>query len=193
MKKDIQYCRLLDGGIRPLLFFFFLLVVLQITTVLSFSATGKILSQKLDALKKIEGRYSFAIIGDSRVGKSYDNIYRNLIAQAMKHNPDFMVHTGDMIRSPNDKYWEHFKMISKAVTVPYFFTVGNHDVKDKKSEGFYKKRLDLPGNELYYSFPVGNSLFIVLDSKIPGQNQKVIAEQYEWLKEVLSSSGYKHI
>lgn len=175
-----------------LLIVFFLLVVLQVTVVLSFADTGKTLSQKLDALKNIQGRFTFAVIGDNRAGRSYDDIYRELITQAMKHKPDFMVNTGDMIRSPNDQYWAHFKEISEPVTVPYFFTVGNHDVKDKKSEGFYKKRVDLPGNELYYSFPVGNSLFIVLDSKIPGQNHKVIAEQYEWLEGVLSSSGYKH-
>ena len=193
MTKEKQY-RVLFRWWRQLslLIVFFLLVVLQVTAVLSFPDTGKTLSEKLDALKKIEGGFTFAVIGDNRAGKSYDDIYRELIAQAMKHNLDFMVHTGDMIRSPKEEYWEHFKAISKAVTVPYFFVVGNHDVEDKKSEGFYKKRLDLPGNELYYSFPVGDSLFIVLDSKLPGQNHKVIAEQYEWLKGVLSSSGNKH-
>ena len=58
--------------------------------------------------------------------------------------------------------------MSKPITVPYFLTVGNHDIHPKVpgSEKTYKEQVDLPGNELYYSFTAGNSLFVVLDSYI---------------------------
>jgi hypothetical protein len=56
--------------------------------------------------------------------------------------------TIDKVGSPNDKYGAHFKEISKPVTVPYFLTVGNHDINDKKSEELYEKQVDLPGNKL---------------------------------------------
>lgn len=168
------------------------LLIVSFTVVLSFADSGKSLSQELNALRKIQGKFTFVVIGDNKTGKGDDNIYHELVTQAMKHKPDFMVNTGDMIESPNEKHWAHFKEVSKPVTVPYFFAIGNHDVSDRKSEELYKKEVDLPGNELYYSFVAGNSLFIVLDTKIPGQNRDITAEQYEWLKGVLAGSGYKH-
>ena len=68
------------------------------------------------------------------------------------------------------KFWE----MSKPVTAPYFLTVGNHDAYPKvpQSEKIYKEQVDLPGNELYYSFTAGNSLFVVLDSYLDDQEKK---------------------
>jgi hypothetical protein len=60
------------------------------------------------------------------------------------------------------------------------------------SEKIYKDQVDLPGNELYYSFLAGNSLFIVLDSYLDGQEKKITGEQYAWLEDVLSHSRQKH-
>jgi 3',5'-cyclic AMP phosphodiesterase CpdA len=50
----------------------------------------------------------------------------------------------------------------------------------------------LPGNKLYYSFKVGDFLFVVLDSDIAGQEKKITDGQYEWLKRVLSAAGFQH-
>jgi predicted MPP superfamily phosphohydrolase len=168
------------------------LLIISCSVILSFAETNNTLSQKLDLLHKIQGKFTFVVIGDNKTGKGDDTIYRELIMQAMKQRPDFIVNVGDMIQSPNEKLWAHFKEVSKPVTVPYFFTVGNHDVSDKKSEELYRKQVDLPGNELYYTFAVGKSLFVVLDSNISGQNQKITSKQYKWLKVVLSSSEFKH-
>jgi hypothetical protein len=85
--------------------------------------------------------------------------------------------------------------MSKPVTVPYFLTIGNHDVsfsRKRSSEKTYKEQVDLPGNELYYSFIAGNSLFVILDSQLKGQDQKVTGEQFEWLEGVLAGSRQKH-
>ena len=60
-----------------------------------------------------------------------------------------MVNTGDMVGSPKKNLWADFWEMSKPLMVPYFLTVGNHDVNDLKSEKLYKKEVDLPGNELY--------------------------------------------
>ncbi len=78
--------------------------------------------------------------------------YSELVKRVMQHKPDFMVNTGDMVPSPSKSRWNDFWEKSKPVTVPYFLTVGNHDVNDKKSEELYKE-VDLPDNKLY-TFPM---------------------------------------
>jgi 3',5'-cyclic AMP phosphodiesterase CpdA len=80
------------------------------------------------------------------------------------------------------------------VHVPYFLTVGNHDahVEVAGSEETYKAQVDLPGNELYYSFAAGNALFVVLDSYLKGEDKRITGEQFAWLEQSLASSKLKH-
>ncbi|SPQ00875.1 putative Metallophosphoesterase [Candidatus Sulfobium mesophilum] len=146
-------------------------------------------SRKFETLNKIQGRFSFVVIGDTRSG---GNDYSELVKRVMQYKPDFMVNTGDMVSSPSRSRWNDFWEKSKPVAVPYFLTVGNHDVNDKKSEELYKEEVDLPGNKLYYSFTVDDALFIFLDSNIPGQDRKIAGDQYKWLEKVLSSSYHKY-
>ncbi len=157
-----------------------------------FAAQDQHIQQKLAALEKIQGRFSFVVIGDNRSG---DDIYRKIVAMAMGRKPDFIVNTGDMIATPGDKKgWATFWELSKPITVPYFLTVGNHDAHPKVplSEKRYKEQVDLPGNELYYSFVAGNSLFIVLDSFMHDQEKMIAGEQLKWLQGLLSNSKQKH-
>ncbi len=160
-------------------------VAVFLTTVSSNAET----SQKLEALGKIQGRFSFAVIGDTRSG---GDDCRELVQRVMAHRPDFVVNTGDMMSSPSRSGWAHFFEESKPITVPYFLTVGNHDVDDKKSEELYKEEVDLPGNELYYSFTVGDAIFIFLDSNMPGRDRKITGDQYKCLDQLLSSSSNKY-
>ncbi len=166
-----------------------LLLGVCLTAGLAYAETSKTLTQRLDKLKDIHGRFSFVVIGDTRSGG--DN-YGKLVARAMEYEPDFMVNTGDMIFLPDQTLWADFWQRSKPVTVPYFLTVGNHDVDEFMGEDLYKEEVDLPGNKLYYSFAVGASLFVCLDSNIPGQGRKITDGQYKWLERVLSTSGYEH-
>jgi 3',5'-cyclic-AMP phosphodiesterase len=191
MIKEEQYSRFVSLR-NWSLHFIAIFLSLQFTFALTAAEAQKTLTDQLSALEKIHRSFTFAVIGDNKTGKGDDNIYRDLITQAMKHNPDFIVNTGDMISSPRSKYWDRFKELSKAVSVPYFFTMGNHDLSDKASEALYRKETDLPGNGFYYSFDAGGSLFVVLDSKLPGENKKITDEQYKWLQKVLSNPDYKH-
>jgi len=157
-----------------------------------FASQDQQIQQKLAALEKIQGKFSFIVIGDNRTG---DDIYKKVISAIMERKPDFVVNTGDMIATPGDKeQWANFWAMSKPVTVPYFLAVGNHDAHPKVpfSEKTYKEQVDLPGNELYYSFTAGNTLFVVLDSFIDDQEKKITGEQYAWLEAVLLKSDKKH-
>jgi len=178
-----------DSGISPIRKCFIALVFVFLTFALSFAETHETLSQKLEALSKIHGGFTFAVIGDTRSG---GDDYFELVRTVMEHKPDFVVNTGDMVSSSNIARWSEFLEQSKAITVPYFLTVGNHDVSDKKSEALYKEEVDLPGNELYYSLTVDDSLFIFLDSNIPGQDRKITGDQYKWVEQTLAASDQKY-
>ena len=166
-----------------------LLLVVCLSAGAVYAGKVRTLGQRLDELKKIHGRFSFVVLGDIRSG---GDTYSRLVKRAMEFKPDFVVNTGDMIFLPSPKLWAEFWQRSRPITVPYFLTVGNHDVDAFMGEDLYKKEVDLPGNELYYSFGVGDSLFVCLDSNIPGQEKKITDEQYKWLKGILSTPGYKH-
>ena len=95
----------------------------------AFAVQDQQIQQKLTALEKINGKFTFVVLGDNRTG---DDIYRKIVAQAMERKPDFIVNTGDMITQPGDKeQWAKFWEMSKPVTAPYFLAVGNHDAHPK--------------------------------------------------------------
>lgn len=168
----------------------FMLLLLRTGMVLA--AQDQPLQQKLAALEKLPAKFSFAVLGDNRTG---DDIYRKIIGQVMERKPDFIVNTGDQIEKPGNRdMWANFWEMSRVVAVPYFFTVGNHDahVDVEGSEETYREQVNLPGNELYYSFVAGNSLFVVLDSYLKGEDKRITGEQFKWLEEVLKASQQKH-
>jgi 3',5'-cyclic AMP phosphodiesterase CpdA len=174
-----------------------ILLAILVTVVLavssSFAAQHQQIQQKLAALDAIQGKFSFVVVGDNRSGHE---IYSKIVALIVERKPDFVVNTGDMIKAPgNKKEWTAFWEMSKPITAPYFLTVGNHDAyaKVRGSEETYKQQVDQPGNELYYSFTAGNSLFIVLDSYLAGEEKKIAGEQLAWLEGVLANSSRKHV
>lgn len=187
--------RILNFGLRiaKLTAVFFIVFGLGMVAV---AAQDQQIYQKLAALEKLPPKFSFVVLGDNRAGDPVcDAVYRKVIAAALERKPDLMVSTGDQISKPGSvEHWKRFREMSKNVTIPHFLTVGNHDahIEVVGSEQTYKDQVDLPGNELYYSFVAGNALFIVLDSSIKGEDKKITGEQFTWLEQVLASSRQKH-
>jgi predicted phosphodiesterase len=157
------------------------------------AAQDQQIAQKLAALEKLPQKFSFVVLGDNRSG---DDVYQKLLAMAMARKPDFILNTGDQIAAPgNLDDWNKFWEMSKTVTVPYFLTVGNHDANPKVpgSEKTYTEQVDLPGNELYYSFVADNSLFVVLDAYFDDEAKKITGEQFRWLTGLLAKAGQRHV
>lgn len=180
-----------EFGVRYKISILIISLILSLTATV-FAAQDQQIQQKLIALEKIQGKFSFVVVGDNRSG---DDTYKKIVSMIMERKPDFVVNTGDMIVTPGNKQeWSKFWEMSKPITVPYFLTVGNHDAHPKVplSEKRYKEEVDLPGNELYYSFKAGNSLFVVLDSYIDDQEKRISGEQLRWLEEVFAHSQQKH-
>jgi 3',5'-cyclic AMP phosphodiesterase CpdA len=171
---------------------FLVFVLLLALPFAVFAAQNQQIQQKLAALGNIQGKFSFIVIGDNRSG---DETYRTIVRMAVDRKPDFIVNTGDMIETPGKKRdWAKFWELSAPITMAYFLTVGNHDAHPKvpNSEKTYKEQVDLPGNELYYSFTAGNSLFIVLDSYLHDEEKKITGEQLKWLETLLAGSTQRH-
>jgi 3',5'-cyclic AMP phosphodiesterase CpdA len=167
-------------------------ILLLVSGSTAYAAQDQQIAQKLSALERIQGRFAFIVMGDNRSG---DDIYRKIVALAVERKPDFVVNTGDVIATPGNKgEWTRFWAMSRPITVPYFLTVGNHDANPRLwySENTFKEQVDLPGNELYYSFNAGNSLFVVLDSYQDDQERRITGKQLTWLESILLNSDKVH-
>jgi hypothetical protein len=172
------------------------LVLLPLCASIVFGGQETRITEKLAALARLPAKFSFIVLGDNRAGDpAGDAVYGKLIASALERKPDVLMNTGDEINKPGDlDDWKRFHELSRSVRVPYFLTVGNHDVHPEVagSERTYKDQVVLPGNELYYSFVAGNALFVVLDSNIKGQEKRITGEQFRWLELVLAASKEEH-
>ena len=143
--------------------------------------------------------FNFVAIGDSR---NRHDVHAKIVKKIMEKNPKFIVNSGDLVangRSIGD--WEAFFKVNKEMmkNTPYYPVLGNHE----KDSPYYYDFFDLPNNERYYYFTVGDALFIVLDGEgiqidepnyISDANsdifwQKAYSEyfdtQKEWLEKVL--------
>ena len=112
--------------------------------------------------KKVQP-FHFAVLGDTR---SRAEVHKKIVNRIIKEKPLFVVNTGDLVSNgENIRDWEKFFEINHLLMrdTPYFSVLGNHE-KDSKN---YYDFFDLPGNERYYNFRLGDALFIVLDSEGP--------------------------
>ena len=105
--------------------------------------------------------FRFVVIGDTR---GRHRIHAKHVERMIAAKPLFVVNTGDLV-SDGDKIqdWEKFFEINHELmmNIPYFAVLGNHEHDSK----YYFDFFNLPGNERYYHFSVGDALFIVLDTE----------------------------
>lgn len=172
----------------------FLIYVVAAFVVLScapFSYAGDgSLQKELSRLAKVGSSFSFVVLGDNRSG---DRVYKKIMKETMLRQPLFVINTGDIIPDPGDREeWRHFWDVSQDITVPMFLVAGNHDIDDEKSLKVWLDEVELPGNELYYSFTAGRSLFVVLNSCDPKAWRKISGAQFDWLSKILNPSLYEH-
>ena len=105
--------------------------------------------------------FKFVVIGDTR---SRHAVHQKNVNRAIAEHPLFVVNTGDLVangRRIGD--WEKFFEVNKALlrSTPYYPVLGNHE----KDSQHYFDFFNLPGNERYYSFSVGDAFFVFLDTE----------------------------
>ena len=120
---------------------------------------------------------SFAIISDSHTG-SEDSVYPAFIRIVEEQDIEVIIHTGDAIHNPGrSSQWKRFLEITGPGKILHL-APGNHDIQDKKSLAVYLKFFP----KLYYSFSDGDTLFVMLNTEIPGEKAMIAGEQLTWLK-----------
>ncbi len=105
--------------------------------------------------------FKFVVLGDTR---SRHDVHTKIVNRIIEQEPMFVINTGDLVsngRVIGD--WEQFLKINREMmrNTPYYPVLGNHE----KDSPYYYDFFDLPNNERYYYFNVGDALFIVLDSE----------------------------
>jgi 3',5'-cyclic AMP phosphodiesterase CpdA len=123
---------------------------------------------------------TFAIVSDTHVGAS-NSVYQGVAKELENRGIKTIIHTGDAINRPGNKaQWAKFSAETGAEKL--LLTPGNHDIRDAASFATY---LGLYGNP-YHSFADGDTLFVLLNTEIPGQRRRIVGEQLAWLKTELN-------
>jgi 3',5'-cyclic-AMP phosphodiesterase len=143
-----------------------------------------------EAFLKICVRYScsseefdFLFVGD--IHGVFENL-QQIITMANVLDPLFIMSNGDMTHSGRLEDYHTFADLLSTSQVPVFTALGNHDKRTRGGRATYRRLLA----PFYYSFEVGNTKFIVLDSSRKRGLQKF---QYAWLERELQFSQGKRI
>lgn len=157
-------------------------IALIIVLILSILAPQGIKSTSI--LAQPHMNYTFIAYGDSR-GSGDDAvspIHSDIVTAYIQHNPEFVIHTGDMVNSGG--IWNQWLEFNESIQpiwdtgIPFFGVVGNHekytDQWNVSDEDFTHYRqffnfssvIDNPGEtELHYSFDYGGIHFIILNTE----------------------------
>jgi len=134
--------------------------------------------------------FSFAVFGDTR---SSHSIHKKIIKQMTALEPDFVLHTGDLVESGrfHSEWNRFFKIEAPLLRIsPFYPTLGNHEeYLPGNFNHLYIELFHLPGNELWYSFDYGNAHFLCLKADgDPRDDFTPDDEQILWLEEQLATN-----
>lgn len=114
----------------------------------------------------------FAVIGD-RTGREKAGYFESKVIESLNLlQPEFVVNAGDNIKGytedVNDisKQWDVFDASIKKINMPFYRTVGNHDITNDVMEGVYKKRYGQP----YHYYLHKDVLFLFVSTEDPPVN-----------------------
>jgi predicted phosphodiesterase len=132
--------------------------------------------------------FQFVVFGDTR---TRDDLHRRIVQAISKTEPDFVIHTGDLVTDGYDSsQWPVFfdierEMLRKTV---FFPVLGNHERNNARFYDFFDV------NTAYYSFNWGSAHFALLNSDVnnlsPGKaiRERFWQDQLRWLEDDLSQN-----
>jgi hypothetical protein len=137
--------------------------------------------------------FQFVIVGD-RTGGHRPGVFAHAIERINQLQPEFVVGVGDLIEgykedeSELNREWDEFDDIVSALDMPFFYTVGNHDIGNNVMRELWLRR---NGRDYYY-FVYHNVLFISLNTEDP---PVILAEEtlrkQAWLEEMMLKDPQK--
>ncbi len=119
--------------------------------------------------------FSFFVVSDNHRNRYH--VLDKIIADAGAEKPLFVFNNGDLVDCGTREQFEPQRSTLANLSVPYFTTLGNHDVSERDDGKAY---VDLFG-PTYYSFAHGNSYFIIVDNATGYISRK----QLRWLRDAL--------
>ncbi len=132
--------------------------------------------------------FHFVVFGDTR---TRDALHRRIVAAIIKDDPDFVVHTGDLLQNGYDTaQWPNFFEIEHELLrqTVFFPVLGNHERDNAQFGEFFDLK------EPYYSFDWGSAHFALIDSDVANVGPDADArerfwnEQTKWLDNDLARS-----
>lgn len=103
--------------------------------------------------------WSFGVCGDSRDDKN--GIFPQILAAVRDSDMEFLLHTGDLVRSGGTKSLEAFKAKTVDFPKPIYVVIGNHELRGGTREEF-ARFFGLPSTS--YGFTHKDARFVVLDT-----------------------------
>ncbi|MBU0677737.1 MAG: metallophosphoesterase [Verrucomicrobia bacterium] len=136
------------------------------------------------------GTYHAVIVADTQQPFTGDPAvnHSGVVGEIMNHNPDLYMIAGDIVyEGGNWNHWEDWfgrdsNILKRTVFMPI---MGNHEIFDT-DDPYYWSLFELPNepaNERYYSFDVGNTHYIALNS------ENNVSGQTNWLTHDLQSAA----
>jgi hypothetical protein len=110
--------------------------------------------------------FQFVIIGDRTGGADARGIFDRAIGQINLLQPEFVINVGDAVEGystdPDElnAMWDEFDGMVKKLDMPFFRTVGNHDMSNEAMRQVWLER----HGATYYHFVYGDVLFLVINS-----------------------------
>lgn len=111
--------------------------------------------------------FQFAIIGDRTGGANVEGTFALAMEQLNLLQPEFVINVGDIIEGYTDEkaqlneMWDEVDSITAKLQMPFFYTIGNHDVGNAVAKDVWLER---HGSDYYY-FVYQDVLFLVLNSE----------------------------
>ena len=121
----------------------------------------------------------FAIVSDTHMG-AQDSLYPAIRERIREEQITVIIHTGDAIHARKVGNWDTF-FATQETGATLHLAPGNNDISGKASFEAYLKRFP----RSYYSFSDGDTLFILLNTEIPGEESTIQDRQRAWLEEEL--------
>ena len=189
---------------------FFVFTVLSLGLIASLFLVSK--NQDIRKEASANGAFTFAVIGDTHAGIDPDRFanyhkwanynHTQAVKQIKEINPNFYIHLGDMVETPNNFAWGEFFNIESSLinNKPIYPTIGNHE-KYHENKSYYNrfrqfshlKTLLTDVNRPWYSFDYDNAHFVSLridyDNYNPsGEACRPGSPEYQWLENDLKNT-----
>ena len=149
------------------------------------------------SLRKADKLYSFCALADIHITYETANTDFQRALTYAEANCDFSCIAGDLTSTGSESQLALYKSIVDAYspTKPVYAIPGNHENYDNYSYGYLQTYTGYP---LYYSFTVGNDVYIMvghyggyLGDGIGGWERFVSHEELQWLYETLEANRNK--